>query len=74
MEITAGLSKGDEVYVKETTSASAATGLSSLMSLFGGGSMPGGSAPSGMKNSRQNRDFGGDFGAGSMGGGFGGMR
>ena len=78
VEITAGLSEGDEVYAEETTSASASTGLSSLMSLFGGGSMPGGSAPSGMQNSRQNRDFGGDFGGGSMGGsmggGFGGMR
>lgn len=72
VEITAGLSEGDEVYAEETTSASASTGLSSLMSLFGGGSMPGGSAPSGMQNSRQNRDFGGNFGGGSFGGGFGG--
>ena len=69
VEITAGLSEGDEVYAEETTSASASTGLSGLMSLFGGGS-----APSGMQNSRQNRDFGGNFGGGSMGGGFGGMR
>lgn len=72
VEITAGLSEGDKVYAEETASASASTGLSSLMSLFGGGSMPGGSAPSGMQNSRQNRDFGGDFGGGSFGGGFGG--
>ena len=72
VEITAGLSEGDEVYAEETTSASASTGLSGLMSLFGGGGMPGGAG--GMQNSRQNRDFGGaDFG-GSFGGGMGGMR
>ena len=82
VEIVSGLEEGDEVYAQETTSVSASTGLSSLISLFGGGaSMPGGG-----QNSRQNfgsmdfsnMGFGGggggrDFG-GSSGGFGGGMR
>lgn len=72
VEITAGLSEGDEVYAEEVTTASASSGLSGIMSLFGGGGAPGGNM-GGTQNSRQNRDFGGgsDFG-GSFGGGMGG--